>query len=62
MLDMAVSTDPDTGKESRHFLCKWRALTYEDCTWEMEQDVDPKKIDMYMKFRETPAEDQRKVG
>ena len=27
-----------------HYLVKWRSLPYEDCTWELEADVDPLKI------------------
>ena len=30
---------------TKHYLVKWRSLPYEDCTWELEADVDPKKIE-----------------
>ena len=29
---------------TRNYLVKWKALPYEDCTWELEEDVDPAKI------------------
>ncbi|PSN41756.1 Chromodomain-helicase-DNA-binding protein 8 [Blattella germanica] len=44
VLDMAEHTDPNTGKTIKHYLVKWRSMQYEDSTWELEEDVDPVKI------------------
>ena len=41
VLDKAEHTDAATGKVTRNFLVKWKALPYEDSTWELEEDVDP---------------------
>lgn len=40
---------------------KWRSLQYEDSTWELEQDVDPAKIEVFERIRHTPPKDQWKV-
>ncbi|GFN77130.1 chromodomain-helicase-DNA-binding protein 7, partial [Plakobranchus ocellatus] len=61
VLDMLVTTNPDTQEETTNYLVKWRSLSYEEATWELAQDVDPKKVEMYMRFRESPAEEDRKV-
>ena len=47
MLDASEHTDDDTGLTTKHYLVKWRSLPYEDCTWELEADVDPVKIKDY---------------
>ena len=43
---------------TKHFLVKWRSLPYEDCTWELESDVDPNKIKEYIKWKDPPPEDK----
>jgi len=43
-------------------LVKWRSLQYEDSTWELEQDVDPAKIEVFERIRHTPPKDQWKVN
>lgn len=61
VLDMAEHTDPNTGKSIKHYLVKWRSLQYEDSTWELEEDIDPIKIQLYQKFNKLPPKDQWKV-
>lgn len=61
VLDMAEHTDPNTGKSIKHYLVKWRSLQYEDSTWELEEDIDPIKIQLYQKFNKLPPKDKWKV-
>ncbi|CAG0888582.1 unnamed protein product, partial [Darwinula stevensoni] len=61
VLDMSEYKDPAAGDVVKHYLVKWRALAYEDSTWELEEDVDPNKIRLYLEFRNAPPKDQRKV-
>lgn len=44
ILDLTSTNDPTTGKEIKHYLIKWKALPYEDSTWELEDEVDPLKV------------------
>ena len=57
VLDTSSHTDPVTNITTNHYLVKWRSLPYEDCTWEMENDVDPKKIADFHKWKVAPAFD-----
>ena len=57
VLDSSTHTDEVTNVVTKHFLVKWRSLPYEDCTWELESDVDPNKIKEYEKWKNPPAED-----
>lgn len=57
VLDTSEHTDPLSGITTKHYLVKWRSLPYEDCTWELETDVDPKKIIDFQKWRVPPAVD-----
>ena len=50
VLDMISSNDPETQEPTRHFLVKWCSLAYDECTWELEADVDKVKIDLYNKL------------
>ena len=43
VLDMSSTEGPD-GEEVVHYLVKWRGLPYEDCTWELVQDIDKQKV------------------
>lgn len=44
ILDVMDSLDAISGKNIRHYLVKWKALPYEDSTWELEDDVDTLKV------------------
>jgi chromodomain-helicase-DNA-binding protein 7 len=54
VLDVSEHTDEISKAKTRHFLVKWRALPYEDCTWELENDVDPNKVAEFYRWREPP--------
>ncbi|KAG9473843.1 hypothetical protein GDO78_004248 [Eleutherodactylus coqui] len=44
VLEVAHTKDSDTGEEVTHYLVKWCSLSYEESTWELEEDVDPGKV------------------
>uniref|UniRef100_A0A669D2Y8 Chromodomain helicase DNA binding protein 6 n=1 Tax=Oreochromis niloticus TaxID=8128 RepID=A0A669D2Y8_ORENI len=44
VLEVAVTTDTETGEEVTHYLVKWCSLSYEEATWELQEDLDPEKI------------------
>jgi chromodomain-helicase-DNA-binding protein 7 len=58
---MAEHTDPNTGKTIKHYLVKWRSMQYEDSTWELEEDVDPVKIQQYESNTKRPPKEKWKV-
>lgn len=60
VLDMSEHEDPVTGKKTKNFLVKWKSLPYEDCTWELEDDVEEKKIEEYYRFTKVPPKDKWK--
>lgn len=60
VLDVAEHTDPSTSETVKHYLVKWRSLQYEDSTWELEEDVDPIKIEQFLKFKAVPPKDKWK--
>ena len=33
-----------------HYLVKWRGLPYEECTWELAQDIDKQKVGLCIKL------------
>lgn len=61
VLDVSEQTDPNTGSTVKHYLVKWRSLQYEDSTWELEEDIDPLRIQEFERFRKIPPRDQWKV-
>lgn len=62
VLEKSSSIDPVTSEEVTHYLVKWRALSYEESTWELAQDVDPRKVQLFMELKTMPPEDQRQVA
>lgn len=50
VLDMVEGADPDSGEPTRHYLVKWCGLPYDECTWELEADVDTVKIDSFKRI------------
>uniref|UniRef100_A0A8D3DIC3 Chromodomain helicase DNA binding protein 6 n=1 Tax=Scophthalmus maximus TaxID=52904 RepID=A0A8D3DIC3_SCOMX len=44
VLEVAVTTDTETGEEVTHYLVKWCSLSYEEATWELQEDLDPEKV------------------
>ena len=44
ILDCTESVEPETKKVVKHYLVKWKSLPYEDCTWEVEEDVDAIRV------------------
>lgn len=54
----AVVAVPKKTRIVKHYLVKWQASSYEECTWELEDDLDPKKIENFWRFREPPPKDK----
>lgn len=48
-------------KISRHYLVKWRGLSYEDSTWELEEVLDPDKIKQFERFKDPPPKSKWKT-
>jgi len=45
----------------KHYLVKWKGLSYEESTWEREEDLDPKKIADFFRFRQIPPKEKWKL-
>lgn len=58
VLDSVEQFDTATDKSIKHYLAKWRSLPYEDSTWELEEDIDPSKIEQYERFNRIPSKDR----
>ena len=43
-------------KEVTHYLVKWCSLSYEEATWELQEDVDPEKIKEFEEIQKLPAD------
>lgn len=52
---------PMKKKISRHYLVKWKGLSYEESTWELEDDLDPEKIKHFMRFKDPPPKSKWKA-
>lgn len=51
---------PVQTRKVKHYLVKWRALAYEDSTWELEDDLDPIKVEQFWRFRKPPPKNEWK--
>ncbi|MEQ2159443.1 choline dehydrogenase 6, partial [Goodea atripinnis] len=56
VLEVAVTTDTETGEEVTHYLVKWCSLSYEEATWELQEDLDPEKIREFEEIQKPPAD------
>ncbi|CAL9703990.1 unnamed protein product [Knipowitschia caucasica] len=56
VLEVAVTTDTETGEEVTHYLVKWCSLSYEEATWELQEDLDPEKIKEFQEIQKPPPE------
>ncbi|XP_038153467.1 chromodomain-helicase-DNA-binding protein 6 isoform X3 [Cyprinodon tularosa] len=56
VLEVAVTTDTETGEEVTHYLVKWCSLSYEEATWELQEDLDPEKIREFEEIQKLPAD------
>ncbi|KAL2090640.1 hypothetical protein ACEWY4_012903 [Coilia grayii] len=54
VLEVAHTTDTETGEEVTHYLVKWCSLSYEESTWELQEDVDPGKIREFEDLKKIP--------
>uniref|UniRef100_A0A8C6UCS9 DNA helicase n=1 Tax=Neogobius melanostomus TaxID=47308 RepID=A0A8C6UCS9_9GOBI len=54
VLEVAVTTDTETGEEVTHYLVKWCSLSYEEATWELQEDLDPEKIKEFQQIQKPP--------
>ncbi|XP_036007904.1 chromodomain-helicase-DNA-binding protein 6 [Fundulus heteroclitus] len=54
ILEVAVTTDTETGEEVTHYLVKWCSLSYEEATWELQEDLDPEKIKEFEEIQKLP--------
>lgn len=60
VLDKSITTD--AGERVVHYLVLWKSLPYEDSTWELEQDVDDQKIQLYHLHQQLPSREERQVS
>lgn len=59
VIDMKTSTDAATGEETALYLVKWRSLQYDECTWELAQDIDTEKIQAFLRVKDPPENDHK---
>lgn len=43
-------------QEVTHYLVKWCSLSYEEATWELQEDLDPEKIKEFEAVQKLPTE------
>ena len=58
--DEKPKAGPVETRKVKHYLVKWRALPYEDSTWELEDDLDPIKVEQFWRFRKPPPKSEWK--
>uniref|UniRef100_A0A3B4AM20 Uncharacterized protein n=1 Tax=Periophthalmus magnuspinnatus TaxID=409849 RepID=A0A3B4AM20_9GOBI len=56
VLEVAVTTDTETGEEVTHYLVKWCSLSYEEATWELQEDLDPEKVKEFQEIQKPPSD------
>ncbi|KAM9408149.1 chromodomain-helicase-DNA-binding protein 6 [Pholidichthys leucotaenia] len=56
VLEVAITTDTETGEEVTHYLVKWCSLSYEESTWELQEDLDPEKIKEFEEIQKLPSD------
>ena len=39
-----------------HYLVKWCGLSYEEATWELQEDLDPEKIKEFERIQKLPPD------
>ncbi|XP_075701736.1 chromodomain-helicase-DNA-binding protein 6 isoform X2 [Rhinoderma darwinii] len=59
VLEVAHTKDSDTGENVTHYLVKWCSLSYEESTWELEEDVDPGKVKEFEVLQVVPDLNER---
>jgi len=62
VFDMADPANPEI--KTRYFLIKWKSLPYDECSWELEQDINKnvKKIELFYKqHKQIPEVHQKQV-
>lgn len=48
-------------RDDGSYLVKWKSLQYDECTWELASDVDPDKVQAFLRVNQLPPEQERKV-
>jgi len=61
VIDMKMTAVAAAGEETTLYLVKWRSLQYDECTWELPQDIDTEKIQAFLRVKDPPPENERKV-
>ncbi|KAG7268404.1 hypothetical protein CRUP_016278, partial [Coryphaenoides rupestris] len=56
ILEVAITTDTETGEEVTHYLVKWCSLSYEESTWELQEDLDASKIKEFEEIQKIPSD------
>jgi chromodomain-helicase-DNA-binding protein 7 len=58
ILDTYTVSDPNNlnGEKLTYYLVKWKVLAYEEATWELEQDLNKKKIERFHEINTPPTD------
>ncbi|XP_047133155.1 chromodomain-helicase-DNA-binding protein 8 isoform X1 [Hydra vulgaris] len=59
VLDMQTTQDPVTNEKFNHYLVKWRALPYEESTWELQMNIDDSIIKQFHELKKPPPPELR---
>uniref|UniRef100_T1J482 DNA helicase n=1 Tax=Strigamia maritima TaxID=126957 RepID=T1J482_STRMM len=55
VLDMSETKDELANEVIKHYLVKWQQLSYEESTWELEEDVEKVKVEQFLRYRDPPT-------